>query len=342
MKANCWEYKHCGREEGGANASERGPCRASTHAACDGINTGANAGRICWSIAGTLSGGTAECCFAEEQLTCLDCDFYQKVEEEEGGAFHHLLLGRETVSPEELQEKLFEMQRLLHVGHKLLADVDLNEVLRTLVEEACRVVDAERGTVYTIDEATHSLRSKVIRADELSEVVVPIDETSIAGFVASNRVTVNIADAYEDLRHISPTLRFNRSFDEESGYRTRSVLAVPIHAGSRLVGVLQVLNKKGGAFSPENEWFLCRFATEAGLALHNARLFDDIRSLKELDRLKSEFADMLTHELKSPLAAIRMTLDVLLRPGMDVSEEKKHDFLLRIKDRTAKLADLIG
>ena len=101
MKPNCWEYKLCGREPGGDKAVDLGACSAAANIACDGINSGKNAGRICWSIAGTLSGAPVECCFAENQLTCLDCDFYQKVEDEEGTAFHPLRLGREAASREE-------------------------------------------------------------------------------------------------------------------------------------------------------------------------------------------------------------------------------------------------
>ncbi|MEW6355673.1 MAG: GAF domain-containing sensor histidine kinase [Planctomycetota bacterium] len=336
MKKNCWEYKGCGRGPGGGKS-----CSAGSTTACDGINSGRNAGRICWSIAGTLSGAPSDCRFAQGQITCLDCDFYQLVAQEEGGAFQHVLLGREAASREELQKKLFEVQRLLHIGYKLLMDVDLDEVLKNIVAEACSVMNAERGTVYIIDEASHSLRSRVIKSAELSEVIVPIDDTSIAGYVANNGTTVNIKDAYEDLSAVSHKIRFNRAFDQASGFRTRSVLAVPIRVGGGLTGVIQVLNKRDGAFTPEDEWFLCRFATEAGLALNHARLFDDIRTLKELDKMKSEFVDMFTHELKSPLATIQTTLDILLRPDVKLTEEKRREFIARMRDRTARLGELI-
>ncbi len=84
---NCWEHKKCGREPGGDNVFEMGVCAASLEARCDGVNGGHNGGRVCWLVAGTLCGGQVQGIFANKVSSCLECDFYTQVREEEGIAF---------------------------------------------------------------------------------------------------------------------------------------------------------------------------------------------------------------------------------------------------------------
>jgi hypothetical protein len=83
-KLNCWEFKKCGREKGGAKAGELGVCPASTELRVNGANQGKNGGRACWAISGTLCGGNVQGTFAAKVGNCLKCEFYQLVGEEEG------------------------------------------------------------------------------------------------------------------------------------------------------------------------------------------------------------------------------------------------------------------
>ncbi len=83
-KQNCWEFKNCGRQPGGAKAQELGICPASMDATSDGVNEGKRAGRICWALVGTLCGGKVQGTFAQKKTTCLACDFFKKVKEEQG------------------------------------------------------------------------------------------------------------------------------------------------------------------------------------------------------------------------------------------------------------------
>ena len=87
MKRNCWEFKRCGREPGGENASAMGVCPASANTQLDGVHDGKNSGRTCWVIAGTMCYGEAQGIFAQKYNDCRICDFYQKVKEEEGKDF---------------------------------------------------------------------------------------------------------------------------------------------------------------------------------------------------------------------------------------------------------------
>lgn len=81
---NCWEFKHCGREVGGAKAAELGVCPAATDTSVDGLNSGKNGGRICWIIAGTVCDGEVQGTFAQKIPACMACDFFKKVKAEEG------------------------------------------------------------------------------------------------------------------------------------------------------------------------------------------------------------------------------------------------------------------
>lgn len=91
-KTNCWEVSDCGRSEcgrepGGANVDKLGVCPAATDMGRDGINQGKNAGRICWTIAGTLCRGEVQGSMAQKEVTCLNCSFFQKVKSEEQNKF---------------------------------------------------------------------------------------------------------------------------------------------------------------------------------------------------------------------------------------------------------------
>lgn len=86
-KPNCWEFKKCGREPGGAKAKELGVCPAAVDTKHDGLHGGKNAGRACWFIAGTLCAGEVQGTFAKKYRDCAVCDFYNKVKDEEGIEF---------------------------------------------------------------------------------------------------------------------------------------------------------------------------------------------------------------------------------------------------------------
>ena len=85
-KLNCWEFKKCGREPGGANAQKYGVCAASTETSANNLNGGKNGGRACWAVAGTACGGTIQGTFALKLGKCLRCDFYRLIVQEEGPA----------------------------------------------------------------------------------------------------------------------------------------------------------------------------------------------------------------------------------------------------------------
>ncbi len=87
VKLNCWEFKQCGRQPGGAHVNDHGICPASTEKKLNGVHGGINAGRACWVVSGTLCDGEVQGTFVKKYDSCMECDFYNKVKEEEASNF---------------------------------------------------------------------------------------------------------------------------------------------------------------------------------------------------------------------------------------------------------------
>lgn len=138
------------------------------------------------------------------------------------------------------------------LGH-LAAERDREAYLRGLVDLCAQAVDAERSTFYLVDHDAGELRARVAQRTAL-EIRLPIGR-GIAGVVAQTGETINVTDAYADAR-------FDTSVDLRSGYRTRNMLVVPVWSadGERVTGVIQVLNKRTGAFERRDQMSLERIA----------------------------------------------------------------------------------
>jgi hypothetical protein len=82
---NCWEFKECGRQPGGDRVDDLGVCPASVEESYDGLNAGCNGGRICWAVSGHFAAdGKVRCATAHELVTCMACEFFKRVLQEEG------------------------------------------------------------------------------------------------------------------------------------------------------------------------------------------------------------------------------------------------------------------
>jgi hypothetical protein len=92
---NCWEFKKCGREPGGAKVADLGVCPAATMTSLDRTNRGKNGGRSCWAVTGSLCGGTVQGTYATKLGNCMQCEFYQLVQREEGADY---VSGREIIA----------------------------------------------------------------------------------------------------------------------------------------------------------------------------------------------------------------------------------------------------
>lgn len=148
---------------------------------------------------------------------------------------------------------------LVKLGH-LAVQRDRDEYLKGLVDLCAQAVDAERATVYLVDRPKNELYARLAQRIQ-GEIRLPLGQ-GIAGAVAKTGETVNVMDAYADPR-------FDPATDKRSGYRTKNMLVVPVWStdGERVIGVLQVLNKRIGAFERGDQMYLERIADGVSASL---------------------------------------------------------------------------
>jgi len=183
-----------------------------------------------------------------------------------------------------LQERLANEQKLVHLIDRIHSAKTLDTIFIEIQGEILTFLDADRMTLYVVDIEKKELYSKFLALDAVKEIRVPINEGSVAGFVATSRQTVNIADAYDtgEVAKVSPKLRFDSSWDKKTGYRTTQILGMPIlHENRLVVGVVQLLNKKkGGRFTKDDELNVVRIAKTLGVAFHNQQQLGAKRGTK--------------------------------------------------------------
>lgn len=182
-----------------------------------------------------------------------------------------------TVPAEDVALQLQDLAALLDVSKALSRESDLDKLLYLITGKVTEVLGAERSTLFLYDESTDELWSKIAEQLGEREIRLPVG-VGIAGAVAQSRTGENIADPYADPR-------FNPAFDNQTGFRSRSILCVPlIGVNGNLLGVLQVLNKSaGGGFDQKDESLLEAFASHASVALERAKLTEIAMEKQRID-----------------------------------------------------------
>ncbi len=151
-------------------------------------------------------------------------------------------------NPEQLKRQLEFQVRLNAVIHRIQESANFRDVMPEIEEDLLSLLNAERITVYQRSRTEPALVSKYKSGNEIKEIRVALSTSSIAGYVGLNQKPVRITDVYnaEELTNIHPNLRFDKSYDLKSGFRTQSMIVVPIKSKDVLFGVIQVLNRRGG------------------------------------------------------------------------------------------------
>jgi signal transduction histidine kinase len=225
-------------------------------------------------------------------------------------------------------------EALAEIGIALSSILDLDQLLREVMDRAQELLEAERSTLFVLDRERNELWSKVLRGLKVHEIRLPVGK-GLAGWVAKTGRPVLVSDAYDDPR-------FDPSVDKRSGFRTRALMAIPIRGrDERTIGVIEVLNRKSGAFGTDDERLLTAFASQAGVAIENARLFaeaternaalalarEDLqRKVGELDLLRG------LERLFSDSMMLDEALDVLLERSAELLGAKASALLLREGD----------
>jgi signal transduction histidine kinase len=222
---------------------------------------------------------------------------------------------------------------LIEVGTALCGTLHLRELLAVMMERVREVLDAEACSVMLVDEPTRTLRWEVALgegAGKLQTMSVPIGQ-GISGRVAQSGEVIRIEDAHNDPRWEG------QRYDQTTGFTTRSILCLPIRTRERIVGVVQVLNRRGGPFTDEDQQLLEALASMGAVAIENARLYENLeekvqertaaltRTLAELRETQSQLVQSekmaalgdlvagVAHEINTPLGAVSSNTDLVAR-----------------------------
>ena len=168
---------------------------------------------------------------------------------------------------------------LVKIGQAVAAEKNIDALIKTIAEETKTALNADRCTVFLYDKAKNELYSKVATGlDNFKELRIPA-EKGLAAHVVKTGETINIKDAYKDKR-------FNKAVDKKTGYRTKTILCMPIkNFNQEIIGVFQVLNKFDETFTIDDEDLLVAIASSAGISLENAQLFEEQRKLIEEQKI---------------------------------------------------------
>lgn len=237
-----------------------------------------------------------------------------------------------TPLPEPMREELLRLRdmviqraKLLEISVTLNSTLELDKLLQFIINSAADLMDSEAASILLVDENTKDLYFAAATGadpEELRKIPVPL-YGSIAG-------TIFREDKYQIINEVASDPRHFHQVDERTQLKTRSLIGVPMRIGDEVIGVLEAMNKRGGSFDETELRTLKIIASQAAVAINNARLLKALKrayeELGKLERLKSDFIAIASHELRTPLGLIL-----------------GYAFLLKeeAKDQTSELADAV-
>ncbi len=208
---------------------------------------------------------------------------------------------------------------LLEISNRLL-----DNLLLMMIRISTQLVEAERGTLFLIDQENRELFSRVIQGENVAEIRFPLDQ-GIAGAVLAGGEPIVLADPYSDPR-------FNQEIDRQTGFQTRNILALPIRCErtGNVIGVLEVLNKRQGTFTPADVAALQSVTRQAATALLNAQNFEQVQQARENESRLLEMTAAISSELKLKplLEKIMESVSLILncdRSTLFLHDEKRNE-----------------
>ncbi|MFH4979507.1 hypothetical protein AB6A40_006216 [Gnathostoma spinigerum] len=190
-----------------------------------------------------------------------------------------------TLEDSELQKRLNHF--LLEVIKSIFQDImSMDSLIKKVMAYARKLTNADRASLFLVDHKTNELYARIFDIGTEGKFSEQLDKRGqreirfsagkgISGYVASTGSSLNIEDAYEDPR-------FNPEIDIKTGYKTKSILCMPIFIRETVIGVVQMVNKHDGSFTKTDENAFEVFAIYCGLALHHAKLYDRIRRSEQV------------------------------------------------------------
>ncbi len=209
------------------------------------------------------------------------------------------------------------VEALLDVASALSSELDTKRLLEKIMVRARKLLGADRCSVFLACHDEGVLLSTV--AEGVSTIRVRMDQ-GLAGYVARSGEVLNIEDAYDDPR-------FNKEVDQRTGYRTKSMLCMPLsNKDGKTIGVTQIINKHGGPFTKEDEELLSAFSAQAAIALQNSLLFQETLEVRNYLEciLQSINQLVLTLDTEGKLVRANRPVDPLL--GLDEQTMKEASY----------------
>jgi signal transduction histidine kinase len=213
-------------------------------------------------------------------------------------------------------------RRLSEISIELASTLDLDALLNNIVHAAADLLEAEAASVLLYDEAKQVLYFDA--ASNLTEplmrgLIVPVD-SSIAGWIVTNRKPLIVSDTQKDPRHYGDIAKSTQ-------VTTNSMLGVPLIAKNKVVGVLEAINKLAGEFNEEDQNVLLALGALVAVAIENARLFQQTDLISEM-----------VHEVRTPLTSLGTAARLLLRP--QISDEMRQRMAEIILTETSRLSEM--
>jgi len=223
------------------------------------------------------------------------------------------------------EEKAKRLERLLEINLELSSTLNLQDLLSKIVNLATELTNTEASSILLLDRKTKTLYFEAatgVRVDSIQKIPVPL-EGSIAGRIVQEGRPIIVEDVRADPN-------FYGLVDTVTHFQTRSILGVPLKVKDTIIGVLEVLNKRGGEpFDEEDVKLLEILAAQAAVAIENARLFQ-----------QSDFISDLVHELRTPLTSIIGYAKLMLEHKLEPATERR--FLETIHREATRLSGLIN
>src|SRR3990170_1646188 len=177
-----------------------------------------------------------------------------------------------------------ETELLLDISKTIAAFETVDEILHTLVEVTSRELNTDRGTIFLNDSETGELYSRVAQGNSQREIRI-LNNSGVAGYVFTSGKGVIVHNAYK-------YPHFNPSVDEQTGYKTKTILCVPIRTmKGEIIGVAQALNKKKGRFTLADQKLLEAMTTQAAIALQSTQF---VERMKQFRAKEMEFFDVVS------------------------------------------------
>ncbi|HKD22914.1 MAG TPA: adenylate/guanylate cyclase domain-containing protein [Rhizomicrobium sp.] len=236
-----------------------------------------------------------------------------------------ILAERWSVAIRGAEEMTVDLRRLIDVSSSITAEIHLGTLLRKIVEATSKFLHADRSSLFLYDAKTHELVATVAEGVETRQIRFDAS-LGLAGHCFNTGAIINVEDAYNDPH-------FNRAVDDITGYRTKSVLTMPVTArDGRRLGVMQALNRRDAkSFDTADIARMSAFASQAAIAIDNATLFSEVVSARNYNEsiLRSMTNGVITFDADTRVAKLNASASALLSLDPDVVAGMEAERLLQ-------------